>query len=94
MAATRVKGGGAAGARRRGMTLSYGTAAALGHSGRVGESLGRSGLGRGRRRGKNGVQGGGEKTVEQVYFDFGCPHSSYLTHIINKKEKKDSGILF
>jgi hypothetical protein len=43
MAATRVKGGGVSGERRRAVTLSYGTAAALGHSGRVGESLGRSG---------------------------------------------------
>lgn len=40
--------------------MSYGTAAALGLAHRSGWSLGRSGLGRGRRRGKNGVQDGGE----------------------------------
>jgi hypothetical protein len=41
--------------------------------------LGRSGLGRGRRRrGKNGVQGGGEETVEQVYFDFRCLESTFF----------------
>jgi hypothetical protein len=61
------------------VTISYGTAAALGHGGPVGESLGRSGLGRGRRRrGKNGVQGGGEETVEQVYFDFRCLESTFF----------------
>jgi hypothetical protein len=50
--------------------------------------LGRSGLGRGRRRrGKNGVQGGGEETVEQVYFDFRCLESTFF--LLKEKDTVD-----